>query len=217
MRRSGILVNISLALLLLDLVAIGIGATLPDLYLRPLILVILCVSVLLTGRSTIAILIATGLCAAAFVEVFQMLGGHLRFIALGTAAYYLTYSAAFIVRGGPIRARGILGFGLVTLYAILMFFWLDPYGFLRLPSIVYTGVLILFIGLGLRPLLQSGPDKSAVWMAIAVVALLISDSLRAISIFKMPIPELFTLAFYWVGQFSLVRSASFFVENRNHT
>lgn len=201
-------------LCLLDLAAILLDASLPDLYLRPLILISMGAAVLLLSlRSPAALLISAGLICACFVEVFQMLGTGFAWIASGTALYYLAYAGAFILQGGRLQARGLIGFGAVAAYAIAMFVWLEPYGLLRFPSLLYTGVLILFVGLGLRPLLQGPSNTSAKWMAAAVLFLAFSDSLRAASIFKTPIPESVVLAFYWAGQFSMLRSAEFFSGN----
>lgn len=210
MNKSRIVFGLA-GLCVLDLIAIAAGASLPDLYLRPLVLLCMAGSVLfLAGRRGPALLIAVGLFAAAFVEVFQMLGVSIRLVAVGTALYYLGYAAAFLIRGGRLQVRDLYGFGGMAVYAIGMFIWLEPYGLLRLPSVVYTVVLILFAGLGLRPILHGSSDNSARWMAASVLLLAFSDSLRAISIFKMAVPEAATLAFYWAGQFAIVRSSEFF-------
>jgi hypothetical protein len=198
-------------LCILDLAAILLDASLPDLYLRPLILICMSATVLHLGlRNVSALLISAGLLAAGFVEVFQMLGTGFGWIAAGTALYYFAYAGAFILQGGRPEGRALIGFAGVAVYAIAMFLWLEPYGLLRFPSLLYTGVLILFAGLGLRPLLQGQAGQSAKWMAAAVVLLAFSDSLRAVSIFKTAIPESIVLAFYWCGQFAMVRSAELF-------
>lgn len=198
-------------LCILDLIAIAFGASLPDLYMRPLVLLCMAGSVLfLAGRRGPALLIAVGLLAAAFVEAFQMLGASIRLIAVGTALYYLAYAAAFLIRGGRVQVRDLYGFAAMAVYAVAMFVWLEPYGLLRLPSVLYTVVLIVFAGLGLRPILHGSSDHSARWMAASVLLLAFSDTLRAISIFKAAVPEAVTLAFYWAGQFAIVRSSEFF-------
>lgn len=190
---------------ILDVIAIAAGASIPDFYGRPVLLLSFAVVVFKNAAHNSHRLISLGMVAAALVEAMQMLGIGFAWIASATAVYYLAYSVAFALRGGKIKSKlEATGFAVYALYSIVMFLWLEPYGFLRMASILYTAVVILFGGLSSRPVFAR--KEGAAWsrlLAGAVALLVISDSMWAISIFKEPVSEALILAPYWAGQFGL--------------
>lgn len=221
MKRDRITLFIALGLVGLDLLSVLARAAILDFYLRPLaLLAILVHGVFLEpehARSRLFVLIGLGM--AVITEGVQRLEfpGQWSVVATATALYYVMYTTAFALRqGGGFAPRALLPFGGIGLYLLAMFFWLQPYGLIREPSFLYIAVTAVMVGFGLRPYWSGARDTMSRELAIGVLLLVFSDTLRVITLLKMGedrgtylldfLMEALILAPFFAGHFLVVRS-----------
>ncbi len=195
----------------LDVIALLIPAGKADFFLRPLTLIFLLLYSIISGAEfkIPSIIIRAGLFFALLVEILQRLGMAIEYVIIGTALYYFLYMLAFLIRGGwKLDWRRIIPFAVIGLYALLLFIWFEPYGFLRNASMVYLIVVVAMTGLAMQAVAQKDFSPLALWMAGGAALLLLSDSIRAFTIFKSEFfrSEAVILALYFAGQFGIVRS-----------
>lgn len=205
----------------LDLIALLSRAAILDFYLRPLVLVAILVhGLLLDGPSVRARrLILAGLAAATVTEFLQRFTfqGQWPLVAGATALYYLLYSLGFASRRGAAwSVRSAAPFAAVGVYMLVMFLWLQPYGLIREPAFLYMAVTTVMVGLGLRPYAVGNRDTGARFGAAGVLLLLISDTIRVITLLKLGeqsgtyffdyMMEAVILTPFFAGHFFVVRS-----------
>ena len=221
MKRDRLTLIIALCLIGLDLLSLLARAAILDFYIRPLaLLAILVHGVFLEPhhlRSRLLVLIGLGM--AVVTEGVQRLEfpGQWSVVAGATALYYVMYTTAFAVRqGGGFTARSLVPFGAVAVYMLAMFFWLQPYGLIREPAFLYIPVTTVMVGFGLRPYWSGMRDAMSRELAIGVLLLVFSDTLRVISLLKMGddrgsylldyFMEVMILTPFFAGHFLVVRS-----------
>ena len=191
--------------------------------LRPVILVALALLV----RATVSAvserfrsLTSTALLAAAVVELLQNVGPLVDlptlgvvFLGIATAAPYGLYIGAFFSLGGRPTGRAWLPFPLVAAYAALMFWILTVFARdaeVVLTAAVYIVAVTALVGSACLRLLRGETTNSALLTAAGALLLLVSDSVRAISVFKFSNPfalsEFLILALFFAGQYSLAAS-----------
>ncbi len=221
MQRSKLTLRIFFVLVGLDLLALLVGAAMADLYLRPLTLLALLVHGFMILPRPIRVgrlLILIGLAAAVLVEAVQRLDVAFGIVVAGTAVYYLFYTLGFALnKDGAYTWKSLLAFPLVAIYMVLMFLWLNPYGFTREPAMVYVLVATIMTGFALHPYISGNRGRVAMFLAAGVLLLLISDTTRSILIFKLysdmgntylynNLGEFIIMVFYFGGQFCVVQS-----------
>lgn len=198
----------ALTVVILDIVALIVPAYKADLYLRPLALVLLIATAFLAGKKRSAVFLRVGLVLAFVVELLQrVIEIRMEFIAVGTAAYYVFYTIYFAVDGGFQKSvRSVLPFIGAGIYAVILFIVLEPYGLLRMAAMIYIPVAVAMTGLGTQSLAHRRAGTH--WIAYGALLLLLSDSIRAWSVFKgsWMRDEALILLFYFAGQLALVRS-----------
>lgn len=204
-----------------DIFASLIGSAYPDFYLRPLILINTGIIAWLLSPPVsrgYQKLIAGALFMAAIVETVQNLefnsGVKIIFMALATAGYYLLYIVAFSLHAGKFNVKSLLPFAVVIFYTIIMFLALriqeKNNGEFLLPSIFYLIVVTFMIGFSFQRVLKGDLSMSSLLGAGGAVILLVSDSFRAIAVFKFEgqflLDEFLIMALFFTGQFAIAWS-----------
>ncbi len=165
-------------------------------------------------------LISTGLGCAAAVELVQNLGPVVQlptfgvvFLGIATAAVYGLYIAAFLAVGGRPSGPGWAGFVVVAAYGLLMFWILKVFD--RGPDVLVTAVAYsiaasLLVGSALLRVIRGESGNSALLAGGGALLLLVSDSVRAISVFRFsntfPLSEFLILVLFFGGQYCIARS-----------
>lgn len=204
-----------------DILGSLIGSAFPDFYLRPMILITLGILALflqpaVTGKYRK--FVAAALFVAALVETVQNMQFNeslkIPFMALTTGGYYLLYILAFYSLVEKWTARSAIPFAVVIFYGCLMFLSLGIHkesSFL-IPSIFYIVVTTIMIGVAFQRPIHGNLSYSSLFAAAGTVILLVSDSFRAISVFKFksqggfPLDEFLIMVLFYTGQFSIAWS-----------
>lgn len=221
MKAARITLYVAITLVVVDLGSVLARAAILDFYVRPLAMV----AILAHGfflppenqRSKLFVLIGLGM--AVVTEIVQRgnFPGQWSIVAGATALYYILYTTGFALRqGGGFSPRSLLPFGAVAILMVTMFLWLQPYGLIREPAFVYMLVTTVMVGFGLRPFWSGSRDSHARELAIGVLLLVLSDTLRVITLLKMGdmrgtyvheyLMEALILAPFFAGHLFVVRS-----------
>ena len=160
------------------------------------------------------------LVAAAVVELLQNLGPFLDlptvgvvFLGIATAATYGLYIAAFFSAGGRPQGIAWAPFPAVALYAGLMFWTLSVFAHGAEAvgtALVYVAAVTALVGSASLRMFRKPATNSALFAAAGALLLLVSDSVRAISVFRFsnafPLSEFLILALFFLGHYSVAAS-----------
>ena len=188
--RGSLLMRVWSVLLLADLLCILKGAVLPDLILRTTLLGLLVVQGALYMRSSgtrpAAIFLLAGWLVAIANEYVQVRFGTMARTMTGTALYYGLFALALMqLRLVPFARRRFL----TAAAALVVYFGTLAYA-LKIPVFEWASVLYMFGAAGLFafaffPYLSAPQSPGTATLALAGAALLLSDSLRAVQVFRL--------------------------------
>ena len=198
----------------LDLIAILIGASKPDLYLRPLVLLAILLMGFFSlqgkfGISQVFILIAVLI--AIPLEYFQGLGAQFGWIIVATFIGYAFYTLGFAFSGlAKYSWKIVIPFLGLGVYMLVSFWLLNPYMF-RFEASIYMAVTAIMLSFALYPVISGNKTNVARYLAAGALLLLVSDSLRAVVQFKLQASkdnfmEALIVALFFLGHFFIVRS-----------